>query len=143
MSNDRVTEKRVDLEGQSMVNPEDGPFFGQNTGIPRDISPSLGARVNQLNSDLLNGTRPIDPKAGDAGSHSEINALNQALVNRGNREGRTPTDSDINDMIGHNVNLVNNKVQNADGTKTTIPAGGGNPYRRTYCNPLTRGMRMG
>jgi hypothetical protein len=71
----------------------------------------------------LKGTWPIDPKGGDAGAHAEINALNQALVNRGNREGRTPTDSDINDMIGHNVSLVNNKVRNADGTKTTIPAG--------------------
>jgi hypothetical protein len=81
-------------------------------------------------------------KPGTQVAHSEINALNEALRNRAKREGRTPTDSDINDMIGHNVNLKNNKVQNDDGTRSTIPAGEGNPYRCTNCEPLSRGMRM-
>lgn len=122
--------------------PDDGPFFGQNTGVPKDICKPLQTRLSQHISDLDNGRLPRNPKAGDPGAHSEINALNQALVNRGEREGRPPRDSDIDDMIGHNVNLKTNKVQNDDGTKTTIPAGEGNPYRCTNCKPLTRGIRM-
>jgi RHS repeat-associated protein len=122
--------------------PDDGPFFGQNTGVPPDICEPMRARLSQHISDLDNGRLPINQKAGDPGAHSEINALNQALVNRGEREGRPAEDSDINDMIGHNVSLKTNKVQNDDGTRTTIPAGEGNPPRCTYCDPLTGGMRM-
>ena len=119
-----------------------GPFFGQNTGVPADICEPMQKRLTQLQQELANGTRPTNVKAGDPGSHSEINALNQALLNRASIEKREPTDSDIYDMIGHNVNLKTNNVKNADGTKTTFPAGEGNPYRCDYCNPLTHGMRM-
>jgi hypothetical protein len=123
--------------------PKDTPISsGSNTGIPRNIVRPMRTHLYQHVADLLMNRLPIDEKAGDPGAHSEINALNQALVNRGNREGRTPTESDINDMIGHNVNLKNNKVQNADGTRSTIPAGERSPYRCTNCKPLSRGMRM-
>lgn len=91
--------------------PDGGPFFAQNTGIPDDLHPVLQARLNQHNDDIANGRVSPKPAAGDPGAHSEINALDQALKNRDQRTGQQSTESDLNDMIAHNVNLKNVNVK--------------------------------
>jgi len=122
--------------------PEDGPFFGQNTGIPDDLHPVLRARLDQHNQNIEDGLVSPSPTAGTPGDHSEINALDQALKNRDRRTGQQSTDDDLNDMIGHNVNLKNGSVANDDGTRTKIPAGTGCPPRCDNCRPITDGMTM-
>jgi RHS repeat-associated protein len=128
--------------------PEDGPFFGRNTGLPDDLVDVLDTRIGkrQVAADKAADETPprlIAPaQAGDPGDHSEIVALNKALKNREERTGQPATDADIDDMIGHNVNLIDKKSRNADGTQNDIPAGTGCPPRCGHCGPLTTGTRM-
>jgi hypothetical protein len=65
-------------------------FFGQNTGIPDPLAPEL-----RLALDNFDG--PGAPGKGIPGAHSEINALNQGLL-----EDR---DSEINGYIFYSVRL--------------------------------------
>jgi len=123
--------------------PEDGPFFGQNTGVPKDLSKPLQDNLNDHNDSIQKGLVNPSVTAGNPGDHSEVNALDQALKNRSQREGgRETTQDDLNDMIAHNVNLKKAKVKNDDGTTTKIPAGDGCPDRCDHCRPISGGTRM-
>jgi RHS repeat-associated protein len=123
--------------------PEDGPFFGQNTGLPENLSKPLQDNLNDHNDNIEKGLTQPSVTAGDPGAHSEVNALDQALKNRSQREGgRETTQDDLNDMIAHNVNLKKAKVKNDDGTTTKIPAGDGCPDRCDNCRPISGGTRM-
>ena len=122
--------------------PEDGPFFGQNTGLPENLSAPLQDNLDQHLADVAAGRTAPSPTAGTAGDHSEVNALDQALKNRQDRTGQPPTQDDLNDMIAHNVNLKNQKTANDDGTRTSVPAGTGCPPRCDNCRPISGGTRM-
>jgi RHS repeat-associated protein len=127
--------------------PEDGPFLGRNTGLPDDLVDPLAKRIEARQAEVdkaaAEGRQIAKPQAGkpDDG-HSEINALNKALKNREDRTGQPATDADIDDMIGHNVNLIDKKAKQDDGSTTSIPAGTGCPPRCDHCRPLTSGVRM-
>ncbi len=123
--------------------PDDGPFFGQNTGIPDDLHPVLQANLDQHNADVAAGRVVPSPTAGNPGDHSEINAFDQALKNRDARTGQQSTQADLDDMMGHNVNLKNASSPNDDGTRTPIPAGQGCPPRCDNCGPITTGNGNG
>jgi hypothetical protein len=127
--------------------PEDGPFLGRNTGLPDDLvdplAQRIAARQKQVDDAKAEGRQIAKPQAGDPDDgHSEINALNKALKNREDRTGQPATDADIDDMIGHNVNLIDKKAKQDDGSTQSIPAGTGCPPRCDHCRPLTRGVRM-
>jgi RHS repeat-associated protein len=125
--------------------PEDGPFFGQNTGLPKDLSKPLQGNLDDHVDNIDKGIAQPRVTAGKpTDGHSEVNALDQALKNRSAREGgRETTQDDLNDMIGHNVNLKKGpKVQNDDGTTTRVPAGEGCPPRCDHCRPISGGTRM-
>jgi len=124
--------------------PDDGPFFGQNTGLPEDPHPVIVKRLNDHNDDIESGKVKPSVKAGEPGDHSEVNALDQALKNRDKRnkeKGLPPaTESDVEDIQATNVNLKKNKIPNPDdpdGEPVTVDKGKGCPPRCDHCQGIT------
>jgi hypothetical protein len=73
------------------MNTETGQiYFGQNTGIPKPLAPELQSALDEFEG-------PGAPGKGIPGAHSEINAVNQGLLEA--------PGSQIGDYIFYSVRL--------------------------------------
>lgn len=98
-------------------------FFGQNSidgSLPDNLHPILQSRLDDLGE-------ATEIRAGVAGSHSEIFALNNALLAR-EAAGEAVTEANLSEFLLHNRALRGPR------------AGTGKPPRCGNCNPLTDGV---
>ncbi|WP_162241997.1 YwqJ-related putative deaminase [Duganella sp. Leaf126] len=112
-----------------IMDPRTGEiFYGLNQGkIPTDLHPLMQQRLDAY-LEATGGITP--PRAGIPGSHSEISALNQAIISRETLTGVPVVESDLSSFLLHNRALI--------GERSII----GIPPRCANCAAITNGVKV-
>lgn len=112
-------------------NTETGKIYvGLNTGVPKTVSDALNKAILDQHARIWSGEVVVvrtDPMA--VGGHSEVNALNPAILDREKVLGRKLTEKDFGVFELHNLWLSGNR------SMTTAP-------RCEHCARITRGVSV-
>ncbi|MBS0171751.1 MAG: thrombospondin type 3 repeat-containing protein, partial [Nitrospira sp.] len=102
-------------------------FFKQNAGgVPSEMHPMMQERLESYRAGVANGDVEVEPQWDEPGKHSDVHALNEALLRR-QALGLPTTDLSVFEM--YNVSLWSNRVG------TVVPRCGN-------CRVLTDGVTI-
>lgn len=105
-------------------------YVGLNTGVPKEVSDALYKAILDQQGRIWTGEVVLVRTAADAvGGHSEVNALNPAILDREKVVGRKLGEKDLGIFELHNVWLSGNRAM------TTAP-------RCEHCARITRGVAV-
>lgn len=105
-------------------------YVGLNTGVPKEVADALSKAIQDQQARILKGEVVVvrtDPKA--VGGHSEVNALNPAILDREKVLGRKLVEQDLGIFELHNAWL------SGDRAMTTAA-------RCEHCARITRGVSV-
>jgi len=105
-------------------------YVGLNTGVPKNVSDVLYKSILAQKARIWQGEVVLvrtDPEA--VGGHSEVNALNPAILDRERVLGRKLTEKDLGVFELHNLWLSGNRAM------TTAP-------RCEHCARISRGVSV-
>lgn len=105
-------------------------YVGLNTGVPKELSDALYKAILDQQGRIWTGEVVLVRTAADAvGGHSEVNALNPAILDREKVLGRKLAEKDLGIFELHNVWLSGNRAG------TTAP-------RCEHCARIARGVAV-
>jgi len=104
-------------------------FVGLNTGFPPQLTEAVRSRIEAHRLQISRGQVTVIHTVAP-GTHSEINALNQAVLARQQRTGRVVAEAEFSGFELHNVWLAGRARR-----LTAAP-------RCEHCGPITRGVTV-